>query len=74
MCDLPRRSLLVLALSWDCDSLQDSPALWPVFRRAGHQKEIEGVKAFPVLPTVRLKTIGGYDLLQGGKQAVHAAG
>jgi hypothetical protein len=54
--------------------LQDSPTLWPVLRRAGHQKEIEGVKTIPVLPAVRLKTISGYDLWQGGKQAVHAAG
>lgn len=35
---------------WDCDSLQDSPALWPILRRAGHRQEIEGVKAFPAFP------------------------
>jgi hypothetical protein len=35
---------------------------------------MQGVKNFPAIPTVRLKTVGGCDLLEGDKQAVHAAG
>ena len=51
---------------WDIDLSQDSPTCWPVLRRAGHRKEIEpSAQSVPALPSIRLKTVGGYDVMQG---------
>ncbi|MEO2034996.1 MAG: hypothetical protein ABGZ35_23185 [Planctomycetaceae bacterium] len=61
---------------WDIDTVQDSPTLWPVLSRAGHRKEIEAAsKADPApLKTIRVKTIGGIDVLQGLWGAVYSGG
>jgi hypothetical protein len=61
---------------WDTDTVQDSPTLWPVLRRAGHRQEIEAAsKADPTrLKTIRVKTIGGIDVLQGLWGAVYSGG
>jgi len=62
---------------WDIDlPAQDTPTLWPVLRRAGHRKEIEAAsKSNPAaLKAIRLKTIGGFDVLQGLWGAVYSGG
>jgi hypothetical protein len=60
---------------WDTDSVQDSPALWPVIQRGGHRQEIEAAtEAAPVLPLIKLKTVGGYDVLWEGLQALYSGG
>jgi hypothetical protein len=61
---------------WDIDTVQDSPERWPVLRRAGHRKEIEAAaQAAPAPPaTIRLKTVGGFDVLQGLGGAVYSGG
>jgi len=56
---------------WDCDSLQDSPTLWPVLRRRGTDRRWRR-KAFPALPTVRLKTVDATIFWRG--QASGACG
>ena len=35
---------------WDCDSIQDSPVLWSVFRRAGTKRRSRGLKQFRCFP------------------------
>lgn len=62
---------------WDADALQDSPTLWPLLRRAGHRNEMDAaaqVAAPPSLPTIRFKTVGGFDVLQGLGGAVYSGG
>ena len=62
---------------WDLDTIQDSRAAWPAYCwKAGHRKEIEAAaQAAPAPPaTVRLKTVGGFDVLQGLKAAVYSGG
>ena len=62
---------------WDIDEVQDLPARWPVLRRAGHRKEIEAAAAQAVpapLTSIRLKTVGGFDVLQGLNAAVYSGG
>jgi hypothetical protein len=61
---------------WDCDALLDSPTLWPVLRRTGHRKEIEAAAQTGPAPltTIRLKTVGGFDVLQGGLCAAAYSG
>jgi hypothetical protein len=57
---------------WDIDSQQDSLTLWPVLQRSGHPK---AEQAAPTpLTTVRLKTVGGCDVLQGLREAVYSGG
>jgi hypothetical protein len=61
---------------WDSDSLQDTPAVWHILRRAGHRKEIEAAaRVAPAVPTtVKLKTIGGFDVLRGLGAAAYSGG
>jgi len=60
---------------WDIDSAQDSPTLWPILSRAGHRDEIEAfITTPPTLTTVRLATVGGFDVLQGLGAAVYSGG
>jgi hypothetical protein len=61
---------------WDIDGVQDLPTRWPLLRRAGHRGEIEAAAqvAPAPLPTVRLKTVGGFDVLQGLGAAVYSGG
>ena len=61
---------------WDIDALSDSPTVWHVLRRTGHRKEIEAAaETEPApLPTVRLKTVDGFDVLKGGLCAVAYSG
>ena len=60
---------------WDIDALQDSPALWPVVQRGGHPKEIEAAaQAAPVIPIIKLKTVGGVDVLWEGLGGVSSGG
>jgi len=61
---------------WDIDALTDSPTLWPVLRRTGHRNEIEAAaKTGPApLTTIRLKTVGGFDVLHGGLCAAAYSG
>ena len=60
---------------WDCDASQDSPATWPFTRRLGHRAELAspGVEP-PPLRTLRLKTIGGCDVLRGLWHAAYSGG
>ena len=62
--------------TWDIDTVQDSPTLWPILRRAGHRKEIEAAtQANPApLKTIPVKSIGGIDVLQGLWGAVYSGG
>jgi hypothetical protein len=64
------------AAIWDIDGFIDLPTVLPILRRAGHRKEIEAAaaKPAPALPTVRLKTIGGFDAGQGLREAVYSGG
>ncbi len=59
---------------WDINP-QDL-SIWPIIRRAGHRKELEAAaqRGVPALPSVRLKTIGGCDVLQGLGAAVYSGG
>ena len=62
---------------WDSDSpVQSTPALWHMLRRAGHRQEIEAAaQAGPPAPTVvRLKTVGGFDVLQGLGAVAYSGG
>ena len=62
---------------WDLDvTAQDLPTLWPVLRRGGHRKEMAAAaQAAPApLTTIRLKTVGGFDVLQGLGGAVYSGG
>jgi hypothetical protein len=61
---------------WDINGCTDVPTAWPILRRAGHRKELEAAASQPamVLPTVRLKTLGGFDVGQGLREAVYSGG
>ncbi len=60
---------------WDIDGAQDSPTSWAILSRAGHRAEVESfAEAPPTLATVRLKTVGGFDVLQGLGAAVYSGG
>lgn len=61
---------------WDMDGLCDSPTLWPVLRKSGHREEIEAAAQTGPAPlrTIRLKTVGGFDVLQGGLSATAYSG
>ena len=61
---------------WDIDGLTDSPTIWPVLRRTGHRQEIEAAAQSGPTPltSVRLKTVGGADVLRGGLCATAYSG
>ena len=62
-------------VGWDINSPQVSSAYWAVTRRIGHQAELKNlIQEEFSLRSVRLKTVGGSDVLQGLWQTAFAAG
>ena len=60
---------------WDMDSVQDLPNVWAYLRRAGHRDEVEAfAKVEPAQTTLRLRTVGGFDVVQGLGAAVYSGG
>ena len=61
---------------WDIDGYMGLPTGLPILGRAGHREEIKGAadKPAPVLPAIRLKAIGGFDMGQGLRQTVYSGG
>jgi hypothetical protein len=61
---------------WDIDFIQDSPTFRAVLWRAGHRQEIEAAALGADTPStsVRLKKVGGFDVLQGLNAGVYSGG
>ncbi|MCX6993842.1 MAG: family 10 glycosylhydrolase, partial [Kiritimatiellaeota bacterium] len=58
---------------WDMDCIQDLPATWEWLSRTGHVDEMKQFKdRKPAL--IQLRTIGGYDCMQGLEAAVYSGG
>jgi hypothetical protein len=58
---------------WDMDNVQDLPDAWAWLSRLGHADEVAKLKDRK--PTrIRLRTIGGYDCMQGLEPAVYSGG
>ena len=60
---------------WDCDGEQDSPVSWPFTRRVGHRTELANpALGPPPLRKLRLKSIGGCDVLRGLWHSAYSGG
>lgn len=49
--------------AWDLNSRQEKPEFWEVFKRVGHKEDMEKFsRALPKMKTIKLKTVGGFDV------------
>ena len=49
--------------AWDLNAVQEYPDYWQVYKRIGHEEEIDNfITSIPAMKTIKLNTIGGLDV------------
>lgn len=60
---------------WDLDQFQDSPEWWRIVHGMGQRRQVAALRGERWRsPSIRLKTLAGYDVLAGLTPAVYSGG